>query len=103
MAKVLEQAEMLVFSSQSVQADFQRYYPATDIPTAVLPFYSLPEPGWYAGDSAATAAKYGLPERYFICCNQFWLHKNHKVRRVRFHRMRGTKRSLFMASIRRVF
>lgn len=79
MAKVLEQADMLVFSSQSVQADFQRYYPATDIPTAVLPFYSLPEPGWYAGDSAATAAKYDLPERYFICCNQFWLHKNHKL------------------------
>jgi hypothetical protein len=76
---VLAQASLLVFSSQAVQSDFRRFFPGQQIPTAVLPFYSLPEDGWFSGDPAQTAADYELPERFFICCNQFWLHKNHKI------------------------
>ena len=76
---VLDHAAMLVFSSQAVKADFHQFFPEADIPTAVLPFYSLPENEWYLGDPAVTAMQYGLPERFFICCNQFWLHKNHKI------------------------
>lgn len=76
---VLSQASMLVFSSQSVQADFYRFFSEQSIPTAVLPFYSYPEEAWYIGNPLETAEKYGLPEKFFLCCNQFWLHKNHKI------------------------
>ena len=76
---MLSQASLLVFSSRTVQADFQRFFPGQSIPTAVLPFYSLPEPHWFSGDPQQTAANYALPEKFFICCNQFWLHKNHKL------------------------
>lgn len=76
---VLSQASLLVFSSRAVQEDFQRFFPGQAVPTAVLPFYSLPEAEWFSGDPQRTAADYNLPERFFLCCNQFWLHKNHKI------------------------
>ena len=76
---LLAHSSMVVFSSEAVRADFQRFFPEQDIPAAVLHFYSWPEEEWYAGDPVSVAARYGLPEKFFICCNQFWLHKNHKI------------------------
>ncbi len=78
-AKVVANASLLVFSSEAVREDFQKILPSQQVQTAVLPFYSYPQQQWYEGRPQETAAAYGLPERFFICCNQFWIHKNHKI------------------------
>lgn len=47
--------------------------------TRVLSLRVAPEAEWYAGDPAAVQAKYRLPDRFVLCCNQFWVHKNHRL------------------------
>lgn len=74
---IAEQASHVVFSSHDAANNFQRYAAHPKAQTHVLPFYSLPEDEWYAADPAAVQAKYGLPGKFLICCNQFWEHKNH--------------------------
>ncbi|MNN18344.1 Glycosyl transferases group 1 [compost metagenome] len=37
------------------------------------------EPPVLSDDQAEVLSRYELPERYFYCPNQFWIHKNHKL------------------------
>lgn len=67
----------ILFSSQSALADFEEYYPQAKNTKHVMPFAvnrveipTVPE---------ATLQKFNLPEAFFYCPNQFWLHKNHKI------------------------
>jgi glycosyltransferase involved in cell wall biosynthesis len=74
--RVARQAGTVVLSSERVKRDFERFYPESTARTHVLRFFSFtgsPLPG----DARETARKYGLPERYLLCCNQFWMHKDH--------------------------
>src|SRR4030095_4182766 len=69
------EAAMLVFSSKSSLADFQRFHPGYGgsvevLRLAVNPF-KLPE-----NDAAVLG---DVPPRFFLVCNQFWRHKNHTV------------------------
>ena len=64
----------VMVSSQDVASDFRRFYPASQARAHVVRFASfvpvnLPDP----------RARYGLPERYFLCANQLWKHKNHPL------------------------
>ena len=76
-AAIAAQAKLLVFSSQDAQNDFERFYPGSEAVTRVLSFYALPHDGWYSADCTKVQARYGLPDAFLICCNQFWTHKNH--------------------------
>ena len=72
----LSRADTLVLSSEAARADCARYFGAEAERVHVLPFASvLPER--LEAEDAPT--RYHLPRRYFICCNQFWAHKNHAV------------------------
>ncbi|BBB91636.1 MAG TPA: glycosyltransferase family 1 protein [Methylomusa anaerophila] len=75
--KIAAQAKLVVFSSNTVGNDFKKYYPRSQADCRVLPFYSYPQPEWYQGEPAAIQTKYDLPDKFILCCNQFWLHKNH--------------------------
>lgn len=75
--KVAKQAKLIVFSSQTVLNDFYKFYPGTHAITKILSFYSKPEVSWYRDDYEFIQKKYALPDRFIICCNQFWVHKNH--------------------------
>ncbi|HUJ79563.1 MAG TPA: glycosyltransferase family 1 protein [Nitrospiria bacterium] len=78
-ATLAGQAPLIVLSSRAAQQDFNRFYPGADRKLRVLSFATVPRPEWYGGRPDDTAARYGLPPRYFMVANQFWVHKNHGI------------------------
>ena len=71
---------VLVFcSSKAVESDFWRFYPQSPALTRVLALRVWPENSWYASDPLAVQQHYDLPDRFILCCNQFWIHKNHRI------------------------
>ncbi|BBB90084.1 MAG TPA: glycosyltransferase [Methylomusa anaerophila] len=72
-----EQASMIIFTRHTTGQDFLKVYPAAKGITKVIaaPFY--PEREWYDGDPGAVQHKYGLPDKFILCSNHFWRHKNH--------------------------
>jgi glycosyltransferase involved in cell wall biosynthesis len=76
--RVAGQAPIVVLSSRDAEKDFRTFFPDSQAKLFVLPFYSLPKDEWYTGDPGRTADKYGLPDRFILCCNQFWAHKNYR-------------------------
>ncbi len=85
------QARRVVVSSQAAQADWLARYPRTLSKVRVLSFTSVPQAEWYAGQPEAVAAQYGLPRKFLLLPNQFWIHKNHATafEAVRLLRERG--------------
>jgi GT2 family glycosyltransferase/glycosyltransferase involved in cell wall biosynthesis/SAM-dependent methyltransferase len=77
-ARIAEQAQLIIFSSNDALNDFNQFFPQSGATPRVLSFYALPEDHWYAGDSVEVQRRYELPDRFLICCNQFWAHKNHQ-------------------------
>lgn len=85
-AQLVREAPRVVLSSQSALDDFRNFHPQHASKGIALPFRVQPtEPG----HDAALAG--GLPERFFLVCNQFWKHKNHTVifEALRLLRARG--------------
>lgn len=70
--------DMVVFSSKAALNDFYRFF-TVRCPTYVMRFASSPEPGWFEGDPQEVAKKYSIDSPYLICCNQFWIHKDHQT------------------------
>jgi len=64
-------------NSQSAEKDFKEFYPSAKATVHVLPACPLPGDAWYTADPAAVEQKYHLPNRFILCSNQFWVHKNH--------------------------
>lgn len=75
--KIADAAPLIIFNSQSVNNDFQRFYPDSSAKTSVLNVRPVPEDDWYQPDPPEVQKKYQLPERFILCANQFWTHKNH--------------------------
>jgi glycosyltransferase involved in cell wall biosynthesis len=75
--RIADSAKLAVFSSRNAENDFRKLFPGSRAVTRVLSFHTLPPDEWYAADPADIQKKYGLPDEFFICCNQFWVHKNH--------------------------
>jgi glycosyltransferase involved in cell wall biosynthesis len=75
--RMLQTAPVVLCNSETVRKDAQRYHPGGRSEIVALPFVSIPRQEWFEADPAAVQRKYHLPTRYFIICNQFWLHKDH--------------------------
>lgn len=80
----------LVVSSEDVRKDVEAFYPGECENISVVRFASFDRHDENAVES--TRVKYELPERYVMCANQVWLHKNHIValRAVALLKQRGT-------------
>jgi len=74
---VMAAAENIVVSSEVVKKDLMQYYPAYLGRVIVVPFFSRFDKEVLEQNPAEIVNRYHLPERYLICCNQFWQHKNH--------------------------
>jgi glycosyltransferase involved in cell wall biosynthesis len=68
----------VVFSSHCALKDATAAYGPPRAKTHVLHFSTVPVPSWFC-DPSPVVAKYGLPENFFIICNQFWIHKDHST------------------------
>ncbi len=71
----LEAHRHVMVSSQDVAEGLRRFYGFSGH-IHVIRFASFFEP---PANPASVRDKYSLPERYFICSNQVWKHKNHAV------------------------
>lgn len=77
--RIADQARMIFCSSRSVEKDFRQFYPDSRALTYVLALRIIPEANWYTGDPLAVQKKYNLPDKFVVCSNQFWIHKNHRL------------------------
>lgn len=78
-ARVLEQAQIVILSSNDALQACQKFYPDYVEKARVMSFVAhIPEKA-YATDPFTTALKYSLPPRFIYLPNQFWKHKNHDV------------------------
>jgi glycosyltransferase involved in cell wall biosynthesis len=68
----------VMVSSEDVAADLRRFYPRPGQQVHVVRFASF-LPDSPPTDIGPLRARYGLPERWFLCANQVWKHKNHAV------------------------
>lgn len=76
---IADKAKLVVFSSRDAENHFRTNFPSSRSQTRILSFHSLPLEQWYSADASQIQKKYNLPDKYLICCNQFWAHKNHAV------------------------
>lgn len=92
---VVKEGKYIVFSSHSTQEDFNEIYPNNKLKQFIMRF-AVSNDSMYKDDIDELLVKYALPARYFICCNQFWRHKNHPVvlKAVHFLKQRGTSMHL---------
>lgn len=70
-------ADVVVLSSEAARRDLMAFYAVPYERTFVLPFCTVGEDSWYAGDVGAVQARHGVTPGYLMCCNQFWAHKDH--------------------------
>jgi glycosyltransferase involved in cell wall biosynthesis len=68
----------VVFSSQCALDHATQVYGTPKAKTYILHFATVPLPSWY-DDPAPVVAKYQISTPYFIVCNQFWVHKDHRT------------------------
>lgn len=74
---VADHARLVFCTSRAVENDFRKFFPASAAVTRALPLRVMPEESWYCGDPLLVQAHYHLPAEFILCCNQFWVHKNH--------------------------
>ncbi len=77
--RLLDHAPVVIFNSAAVIADSRRLRPNPAARILQLPLCAAPVDGWFDIDVAQAQAAHGLHRPYFIVCNQFWLHKDHRT------------------------
>lgn len=79
-AAMLQGESILVLSSESVRADFLKYFPEyAHKRVRILHFSSLLSEEDYRPDPVEVAGRYGLPEKFAYLPNQFFQHKRHDL------------------------
>lgn len=76
--QMLSEAKAVIVNSRAVKEDVYKYYPDTSCRIFDLPFSPCPEASWL-DQKDDISQKYNVPEKYFIICNQFWVHKDHET------------------------
>ncbi len=74
---VVDTADVVILSSECTKKDFLANYSSFSGHLEVVHFYSRFDADVFALDPVSIAKTYALPDRFIICCNQFWQHKNH--------------------------
>ncbi len=77
--RMLRDAPLVIVNSKSVKSDIVKFFPHFSNKAINLPFAPLLRPAWLKYDPGAARSKYGINEKYFIICNQFWIHKDHET------------------------
>jgi glycosyltransferase involved in cell wall biosynthesis len=68
----------LILSSNNALGHFKHLYPQHKVKVHVLPF-AVSHPPYNHISLPFLLEKYNLPEKYFICPNQLWAHKNQAI------------------------
>jgi glycosyltransferase involved in cell wall biosynthesis len=77
--RILDNASVVIVNSLDAKRDLGTFYSPFRTKIVSLPFAAAPLQEWFGYEPTRVARDYGIDGRYFICCNQFWQHKNHRV------------------------
>jgi glycosyltransferase involved in cell wall biosynthesis len=75
--RMLAEAKAVIVNAADVKKDIYTFFPETNCEVFDLPFSATPIESWFEPPTEQLAVKYSLPQRYFVICNQFWIHKDH--------------------------
>jgi len=78
-AKMLDTARVVIVNSRAVAQDAATFRPQAKAHIVALPFSAAPSPSWLEIDANVALSRRGLVQPYFIVCNQFWVHKDHRT------------------------
>lgn len=76
--EIIRKGKYIVLSSESAKQDFNNFYPGNGMRQWVMPF-AVSNDAFTLLTKEELQSKYNLPDRYFLCSNQFWQHKNQKA------------------------
>lgn len=76
--EMLFKAQHIVVNGRAVINDAKLFYPAHTAKLHALPFCPCPMPHWLDMQLEARG-KYEITRPYFLICNQFWKHKDHRT------------------------
>jgi glycosyltransferase involved in cell wall biosynthesis len=77
-SQISKSKQYLILSSQDALKTFIDLYPKSTVTPFVLNF-AVTLPSTDDIDSDALVKKYSINEPFFMCPNQFWIHKNHMI------------------------
>lgn len=77
-AALLGQASAVLVNAADVGQDLRRFYPDARAKILPLPFAACARPEWFDGGDDVRV-RYGIQGPFFLCSNQFWKHKNHRL------------------------
>jgi glycosyltransferase involved in cell wall biosynthesis len=77
--RMAKSSSLVVVSSEMARRDFVRLYPYASSKVKVLKFGSLIDGNVLSTTPADVIWRYSLPARFFLVCNQMWMHKDHGV------------------------
>lgn len=75
---LLSRASAILVNAADVAGDLRRFYPDARARILPLPFAACARPEWFEG-GGDVRARYDVQGPFFLCSNQFWKHKNHRV------------------------
>jgi len=75
---LLTAAPAVIVNSEFTAADIRRFHPEAKASVFLMPFAPAACPEWLE-DEPSLLRRYRAKGRYFIICNQFWIHKNHAL------------------------
>lgn len=77
--EILSDAPAVLVNSRTTKNDISEFFPSQSKKTHLvsLPFAPNLDESLLSRDSEKTLKKYKIRNKYFIICNQFWLHKDH--------------------------
>jgi glycosyltransferase involved in cell wall biosynthesis len=79
-SKMLDNNSILVLSSESVRADFERFFPEhKEKKVGILRFISVMDENNYLRNPDEVCARYNLPDKFVYLPNQFFMHKRHDL------------------------
>jgi glycosyltransferase involved in cell wall biosynthesis len=76
--RLIAVCDAMVMNAHAVAEDMRRFSCVTPPALHVLPFSPNLDPAWLTDEPHRSAA-YALGRPYFIVCNQFWVHKDHRT------------------------
>ena len=89
-SNLLNSAEHLITQAKCVKNDAEKFFKNFKAQIHVLPFAPFLKNEWLL-DNRDLRLKYFIEKPYFIICNQFWKHKNHKIAFEAFERLLNKK------------
>lgn len=94
---IVKNGKSLILSSKNSSEHFNEIYPLSNVKTYVLPF-AVTLSDYSDINFNKIKTDFNLVDEYFVCSNQFWIHKDHKtlIEAVYLLKQKGIKKTVYL-------